>query len=171
MTPSQNRGRFFAMAYRVKKPQRPEKVEAAAWYCVLGQSTFSAAKLAGIADNTLRNWMISDWWPEAIEEARQRIPEVLRGKALGGLIRGLDDADEYAVMARWVAERVIPSLRPPTQRRDHTTDGKPLPAGSIVISKEILEGLDLDALDALRQALSAAEIPDDAGQPDSGEEG
>lgn len=114
------------MAVPVQKPTDWEKAVAVAWCFVLGRLAKDAAAATGVSESTIRNWLKSPWWPEAYAEARAKVPIHLEQRSLGVISDGLDLRD--LTTARWVAERVVPELAPPTVRTDHTSGGQQLPS-------------------------------------------
>lgn len=59
-----------------------EKTNAAMAYIVTG-SAAKAAKMVGIPDQTIRNWMTTDWWDTAIDYARRNKMGELHGELTG----------------------------------------------------------------------------------------
>lgn len=112
------------MAVPVKRPEDWEAVIACAWARVIGMSPAKSAEVGDVSTTSLRNWMASDWWQEALEEARSMLPKKLGAMAIAALQTGLENADQTT--ARYIADRLIPELAPPTLRTDVTSDGKKL---------------------------------------------
>jgi len=106
----------------VRKPQDYGKVETFAWYIVLGETIAEASKFAGIADNTARNWMASDWWPEELVMARERIPPHMISRALSGIIHSMNERN--VATCKWVAERMIDALASPAKREPQEVSEK-----------------------------------------------
>ncbi len=130
----------------VSKPQDYAKVEAFAWAIVLGETIAGASKFAEISDNTARNWLASDWWQEEWQAARARIPSHMAARALNGLIRAMNDPLHYASACKWVAERVIDGLGPPS-RKDEP-------------QRKLEPGFSMESEGAIRKFLGVGDLPD-----------
>jgi hypothetical protein len=112
---------------RVKKPHNWDKVVSAAYLLATGDTQGDAAKKAGCSVRSLRDWMKSDFWQDAWNEAKRRWLHGAETFARRGIMSALVDKNEYAQMSRWVGERLIDELAPPTRRNEHTgKDGAPL---------------------------------------------
>lgn len=114
----------------VEKPRDWEKAIDAARLRMAGLTQKDAAEAAGIGERTLRVYESCKWWPTAMEEARKGWLQGVQLQAMGGIAKALDDPNEYAKMARWLAERLMPELAPPKQGHEHTgKDGGPILLG------------------------------------------
>jgi hypothetical protein len=105
----------------IKKPQDWEKAVSVAYLRAIGHTQIEAAKGAGCGVRTLREWEQSAWWKDAMAEARGRWLQGVEAFTRRGILSALTDQNEYAQMARWAAERLIPEMKPPKRRREHTT--------------------------------------------------
>lgn len=118
------------MTVPVKRPNDWESVLSCAWARVIGLPPNRACEIGGVSVTTLRNWMDSDWWQDALDEARALLPKKLSALAIAALQSGLEANDQTT--ARYIADRLIPELAPPTLRTDVTSDGKPVESIPIV---------------------------------------
>ena len=112
----------------VETPHDWEKVVSVAYLRATGDTQKEAAAKAGCSERTVRVWEHSPFWPKAQFEANRRWLQGVEAFARRGIMSALVDNGEYAQMARWVAERTIPEMIPPKQRRELSgPDGGPIP--------------------------------------------
>jgi len=95
------------------KPHHWETAVRSAYFILMGYTVVDAAKSAGIGHKTVHIWMKADWWQDAKDDARDRYLGTVEAETRAAILRGLQDPKEYAAMARWVAERLIPEFAPP----------------------------------------------------------
>lgn len=107
----------------VKKPQDWEKAVSVAYLRAIGHTQIEAAEGAGCGVRTLRDWEKSPWWRDAMAEARGRWLQGAEAFARRGILSALVDQGEYAQMSRFVAERLIPEMKPPKRRSEHSAPG------------------------------------------------
>lgn len=107
--------------YTVTKPQDWDKAVFAAYLILIGESQARAAKIAGVGQRTVERWVVSDFWPDACEEAaKDRWLKHLAHRARVSVMKNLDDDGHLALK---VAERLDPHLAPPSQRLEHSGPG------------------------------------------------
>jgi hypothetical protein len=110
-----------------KRPQNWDKAISVAYLRLLGATQVDAAERAGVSERVIRDWEISVWWKDAIAEARGRWLRGVESGAMNGILEGLGDPNEYAAMARWAAERILPEMAPPKHKLEASgVDGKDL---------------------------------------------
>jgi hypothetical protein len=101
-----------------------------AYLLLLGNNQKEVSEATDVGDRTIRDWIKTPWWTKAQDEARDRWLHGVQGRAMNGIIEALDDPNEYAAMARYVADRILPEMAPPKQRQEHTgKDGAPIAVG------------------------------------------
>jgi len=111
----------------VKGPQDRDKAIAVAMLILRGESQGSAAEAAGVGKRTVERWVHCSWWPDITAEVADRYLSGLHDKAIAAIDRALTDRNEYAGMAKYVADRMVKKLRPPKQRAEHSgPDGGPI---------------------------------------------
>lgn len=93
----------------VRKPHDWEKATSAAFLRILGATQQEAADSVGVARQTVVKWEHSEWWPEAMDDAKQRWLAGLHAKARVSVENGLQDDARLAFM---VLERLEPTLHP-----------------------------------------------------------
>jgi|WetSurMetagenome_2_1015567.scaffolds.fasta_scaffold10221_13 hypothetical protein len=119
-----------------RKPWNWDKAVSVAYLLLTGETMAEAAKQAGAGERTIHTWVKTKWWPTAQSEARSRWLRGVESGAMRGVLKGLGDPNEYAAMARWAAERVLPEMVPPKQKLEHTgKDGAPIEAFKIILVK------------------------------------
>jgi hypothetical protein len=113
-----------------RKPRDWDKAISVAYIRMIGFPNVTqkqAATEAGTSERSVRAWEASPWWPDAQAEARQRWLRGGDAAAMSGILEGMKDPAEYAQMSRYWADRRIPELTPPRQRKEHTgPDGGPI---------------------------------------------
>ena len=77
---------------------------------MLGASQLDGGKAVGVCEKTAQTWEHTVWWPQAQAEARRRWLQGVEAGAMRGVLKALDDPEEYAAMSRWAAEKVIPEI-------------------------------------------------------------
>ncbi len=107
-------------------PQDREKAISVAYLRLTGSLQTEAAEAVGIHHDTIGRWEKADWWPEIVLEASQRWLAGLAVNARESLMKLTDPKAPEPTTVRFVAERIVQGLEPPTTRTDVTTDGKPL---------------------------------------------
>ncbi len=115
----------------VGMPADWDKAVAAAYLRLIGQSQNDSAKGAGVGRRTLQRWEISDWWPDACEEASGRWLSHLVSTARVSLARGVAVNPGLAMT---VLERVDARLAPAAQRHEHSG-----PGGGPIESRELTD--------------------------------
>ena len=112
-----------------KKPHDWEKAVSCAYLRFIDwkRSQESVAKSVGVSVRSLGRWEASDWWPTAQAEAMHRWCGGVVAGASKTIIEAVEAGD--TITARWALERLMPIMRPPTQRNEHTgKDGGPVEA-------------------------------------------
>jgi len=101
-----------------------------AYVRILGGTQREAGEAAGVTMRTVGNWERSDWWDDALAEARELWLTEATAQARKTLLRILEDTDPEtrdARTVRWLLERVDERLLPPKQRQEITgKDGGPI---------------------------------------------
>lgn len=103
--------------YTVSKPQSWDKAVFAAFLRMIGHTQDDAANIAGVGSRTLARWEVSEFWPDAQDEAskdrwlRHLIHAARRGLSTGVIADGN--------LALKVLERTDDRFLPPAQRLEH----------------------------------------------------
>lgn len=144
----------------VTKPHDWEKAVSVAYLRSVGLTQKQAAEGAGCSERTIREWEVSEWWGDAVDEATDRWLAGLRTKARVRLSQALDSGEATASDALKVLERMEPALNP-KQRIEHSgPDGLPID----------IRGLSDDERAArLASILDAARARRDGRDPDGSE--
>ena len=94
---------------------------------LLGATQAEAAEAAGVGARTIRDWKVTDWWPDYVERARSTIHDQVEAYALRAVLESVREGD--AQSARWVLER----LRPDPWRNETAAQV----AGSVMLTVEV----------------------------------
>ncbi|OFW58431.1 MAG: hypothetical protein A2Y75_01600 [Candidatus Solincola sediminis] len=105
-------------ASKIHGPQAWDKIVSAAYQISLGAKREDAANIVGVDRRTLYNWERGPFWEKALAEAHRRWCSGIISSTKNAIAEALGDPQEYAGMARFVAERMIVELRAPKQRMD-----------------------------------------------------
>lgn len=105
-------------ASKIHGPQAWDKIVSVAYQVSLGATREDAAKVVGVDRRTIYNWERSPFWDKAMTEAHRRWCSGIVSSTKNAIAEALGDPQEYAGMARFVAERMISELRAPKQRLD-----------------------------------------------------
>ena len=95
----------------VRKPVNWDKAVSVAYLRLLGVTQEKSAQQAGCSKRSIVSWEASKWWPDAMNEARQRWLQGGDQAAMRGLLNNL--VREEPQTCRWWADRRIPELSPP----------------------------------------------------------
>lgn len=99
-----------------RRPRNWANAVAAAYLRAIGGTQKAAAEAAGCSERTLRTWEGADWWPDAMEEARDRWLVNLTAAARGTLLKVVSRGNAQLALA--VLERLDLALAPATVRVD-----------------------------------------------------
>lgn len=100
--------------------QIPEHLAVRAAYLrMCGKPQAEVAQTVSRTERTIRSWENSDWWNDAVEEARDRWLDDVMREARAALYLQLKKARD-PVRAMQVLERMDPEFRPPTQQLEHS---------------------------------------------------
>ena len=97
----------------VKAPQQWSKAVHVAALLAIGVTQKEAANAAGCSDRTVRNWIHSSWWPNAVEQAKDTMLSSLFMRAYQTIYK---DVSENPDRAWQVLERLSLQLAPPADR-------------------------------------------------------
>ena len=99
----------------VNKPRNWEAAILCAYFYLRGYAQEKCAEEAGVGARTIKRWIKSDWWPDALDEARERWFSGLEVGARRTLGKAMDAEDQPDLALR-VLERMDHKLAPPKQQ-------------------------------------------------------
>ena len=140
------------MPTEVDRPRSSEKAQLAAFELYFGATVPEAAAQVGVSEDTVRNWLVSPWWPELAAAAEEHANDYLERQARRALRRRLEEGD--AISARWLLERTDRRFAPPTKKVeiegsvDHRHEAKQLERLPTAVIERLADADD-DAIDAI----------------------
>jgi hypothetical protein len=126
----------------IQGPHDWDKVVSAAYQRSLGATQAETAIIVGVTRRTIHEWEKGIFWSKALAEAQSRWMSGVVARTRKGILDALSDPKEYALMARFVAERAIDELKPPRQTKEIVGGG----GGPVQFMSRSLEDLPDDEL-------------------------
>ena len=99
----------------VNKPRDWNAAILCAYFHLRGYSQKDSAREAGVGERTLKRWIKSDWWPDALAEARGKWKSGLDVGARRTLGKAMDAEDQPDLALR-ILERTDPEMAPAKQQ-------------------------------------------------------
>lgn len=99
----------------VNKPRDWEGAVLCAYFHLRGYSQDRSAREAGVGPRTLKRWIKSPWWPDALTEARGKWKNGLDIGARRTLGKAMDAEDQPDLALR-ILERTDPEMAPAKQQ-------------------------------------------------------
>jgi hypothetical protein len=147
----------------VAKPNDWDICVAAAYLRLIGLSQEKAAEGAGCGERSIQDWEKCSWWDKAVQEAKGRWLRKVEYLAMMGIAEGLlsKDGGVKGTMSRYVADRMVPEMKPPRLGVDANIQGHI--TGSVVITMPD-NGRDTDGSESGSDSSTGSPEPSEHGE-------
>ena len=109
----------------IGRPKNWDTAVSVAYLLLMGATQAAASEATGASKRSITAWNNSKWWHEAQTEARARWLRNIEAGAMRGILWGLGNDNEKGSMSKYVADRMVHELKPPSTTLMHVSKAKP----------------------------------------------